>query len=161
MRHRQRHLHKTIVEYLRGVLDDDGWITAPVNFSTTPVTLMEYEPQQAGETPPFNAVSVSIGDQGEDTDQELGGGLTRIEYVLFVDIYGESESIGIAIAEDVKAALTNRLIPLRDYTSDAAGAETDDQIEFERVLVETIPTATSTLDKRSWRVVKATACCYF
>ena len=91
----------------------------------------------------------------------MGGGLTRRDYVLFVDIYAASEPIGVAISEDVKDALTNRVLTLRDYTADAAGALTDDTIDFEAVVVETIPTATSTLDKRSWRTVKAIACCYF
>lgn len=161
MRHRQRHLHKTVVEHVRAALDDLSWFHNPAPFGTTPVTLMEYEPQQAGETPKHNTVSVSIGDEGEDEVYELGGGMHSCRYVVFVDVYGTNEPIGVAISGDVKDALTEQVIPLRDFTTDPAGVVTDAQIEFESVLVESIPTATSTLDKRSWRAVKATAVCYF
>jgi hypothetical protein len=60
-----------------------------------------------------------------------------------------------------RTPLTSEVIPLRDFTTDPAGVVTDSQIEFEDVLVEQIPTATTTLDKRSWRAVKATAVCFF
>lgn len=161
MRHRQRHVHATILKHIRTALTDGGWIDAPVNFGTTPITLMDYEPQQAGETPEFNTVSVSIDHQGENEPLELGGGLYRCDYVLFIDIYAEAEPIGVAIGDDIKDALVEQVITLLDFTTDAAGTATDGQIEFETVLVEKLPTATTTLDKRSWRAVKAIACCYF
>lgn len=161
MRHRQRHVHATIVRHVRETLTSSGWVNDPVNFGSTAVTLLDYEPQQAGETPALNTVAVSIGDQGEDAAYELGGGLTVCPYVVFVDVYGESEPIGIAISEDIKEALNYEIVALRDFTTDAAGVETSGQIEFESVIVETIPTATTTLDKRSWRSVKATAVCYY
>ena len=159
MRHRQRHLHRTIFTTVRDALDDAGWITAPVNFGTTPVTVIDYEPQQIGETPAYNTVAVSIGDQTADEEYELGG-LMETSYAVFVDIYPTQESIGVAIAEDVKDVLTDLLIPLKDYTSSAAGTDTEEQIEFRHVMVEVVPSAATTLDKRSWRVVKATAVCF-
>lgn len=161
MRHRQRHLHATVVRHIRTALTSGGWVDAPVNFGTTPVTVIDYEPQQAGETPALNTVAVSIGDQGADEEYELGGGISTCSYTLFVDIYGENEPIGVAIGDDIKDALTDTIIALRDFTTDAAGVDTEAQIEFEMVIVETVPTATSTLDKRSWRSVKATAVCFF
>lgn len=161
MRHRQRHLHATIVRHVRQALDETGWLHAPVNFGSTPVTLLAYEPQEAGETPAYNTVAVSIGQQGSDDAIELGGGLHECRYVVFIDVYPTKESIGVAIADDIKDALTETYLPLRDFTSSADGVEVDAQIEFEDVLVETIPSAASALDKRSWRAVKATAVCYF
>lgn len=161
MRHRQRHLHKTILEHVRTHLASVDWFDEAAPFGTVAVNLMDYEPQEAGETPPMNTVAVSIGDQGEDEPHELGGGLYRCEYVVFLDVYAASEPIGVAIADDIKDCLVDRIIPLRDYTTDAAGLVVDAQIEFEHVIVEHFPAATSTLDKRSWRSVKATACCYF
>lgn len=161
MRHRQRHVHATIVQHVREILDAAGWISDPVNFGTTPVTLIDYEPQQAGVTPAFNTVAVSIGDQSQDNVMELGGGLHECRYALFIDIYPIQESIGIAIADDLKAELTDQLIPLKDFTLDPLGVEVESQIEFDAVIVEVVPSAATTLDKRSWRVVKATAACFF
>lgn len=161
MRHRQRHVHKTILEHVRAELTEVGWFAEPAPFGGNRVLLLDYEPQRAGETPALNTVAVSIGEQGEDLAHELGGGVTRCDYVVFIDVYPTSEPIGVAIGDDIKQALVDRVIALRDYTADAAGAVTDAQIEFEHVIVEDIPTSTSTLDKRSWRSVKATACCYF
>lgn len=161
MRHRQRHAHKTILEHLRAELSTGGWFAEAGPYQAIPVTLIDYEPVEAGQTPALNTVAVSIDHQGDDLPDELGGGLYRCDYTLFVDVYGENEPIGISIADDVKQALVDRVIPLLDYTTDPAGVDADGQIEFEHILVEKIPTATSTIDKRSWRVVKATACCYF
>jgi hypothetical protein len=157
MRHRQRHVHATIVKHVRDTLTAAGWVDDPVNFSSDPVTVIDYEPQQAGETPALNTVAVSIDKQGEDQAFELGGGLTSCQYTVFIDIYGASEPIGVALGDDIKASIVDEIIPLRDFTTDAAGVETDSQIEFEHIFVEQIPTATTTLDKRSWRVVKTTA----
>lgn len=161
MRHRQRHLHATIVQYLRQALTDDGWVDAPVNFGTVPITLLDYEPQQAGETPAPNTVAISIGHQGADNAWELGGGVYECQYTLFVDVYAVKEAIGVAIADDIKDALVDRVIALRDFTTDPAGVEVDAQIEFNAVMVEVIPSAASSLDKRTWRAVKAMAALYF
>ena len=161
MRHRQRHVHRTIFTHLGNALAEGGWLSYPTPFGTTIVNIVDHQPLEAGETPQLNTVAISMGNQMEDLDHELGGGLTRRDYVLFVDIFGANESIGVALGDDLKDALTNRIIALRDYTTEAEGVETEDQLEFEHVIVETVPTATSTLDKRSWRVVKATVACYF
>ena len=161
MRHRQRHVHRTIVDHVRANLDFGGWVTAPVNFGTSPVTVMDYQPLEAGETPAFNSVCVSMGDQGADEVVELGGGLSSCRYTVFVDVYGINEPIGVAISEDIKDCLTDEIIPVRDYTTDAVGVPTDHDIEFELVMVEKIATATTTLDKRSWRSVKTQAVVYF
>ena len=162
MRHRQRHLHATIVQYLSANLDYDGWITAPVNFGTTPVTIMDYQPLEAGETPPLNTVAISVGGQGDDEGQQLGGGLVACRYTLFIDVFAASEPIGVAIADDVKGYLVDEILPLRDFTNDAAGVVVDgSEIEFEHTMVEKIPSAASTLDKRTWRSVKTQAVCYF
>lgn len=160
MRHRQRHVHASIVQFLRTNLDTDGWITPPVNFGGPSVIVLDYQPMEAGETPAYNTVAVSMGDENPDVAAELGGGLTRTEYTVFVDVVTEKVPVAVALADDIKAYLTDEIIPLRDFTTDTAGVVTTAQIEFESVLVEVIATATTTLDKRSWRAVKATAVCY-
>lgn len=160
MRHRQRHLHKTIVEHLRGELTDLGWFDGL--FGAPGITLIDYEPIAAGTTPAVNTVAVSIGDQFEDKADELGGGVMSCTYVLFVDVYGgpKNESVSVALADDIKDALTDVIVPLLDFTTDPAGDLTEHSIEFESVLVEVIPSAATTLDKRTWRAVKAMARLY-
>jgi hypothetical protein len=159
MRHQQRHVHATIVKHVTDQLTSLGWVNDPVNFGTTPVTVLDYEPQQAGETPEINTVAISIGHEGEDEAYELGG-LSQVEYVLFIDVYPENESIGIALAADIKDSIKYAGLQVLDF-SQSPPATTDAYLEFEMVLVEVVPTATTTLDKRSWRSVKATVCCFF
>lgn len=161
MRHRQRHLHATVVQHVRVALEAAGWLSDPINFGDPPITLLDYEPQEAGETPAMNTVAVSVGHQGSDDVVELGGGLHECRYTIFIDIYPTKEPIGVAIADDIKDAITEQIIPLLDFTNDVDGEEVLAQIEFEDVLVETVPSAASTLDKRSWRVVKVTAAVFF
>lgn len=159
MRHQQRHVHATIVKHVTEKLDELGWVDDPVNFGTTPVTILDYEPQEAGETPAINTVSISIGHEGHDAEYELGG-MSQVEYTLFLDVYPENESIGIALAADIKDSIKYAALTLLDFT-EGPPATTDGYIEFDSVIVEVVPTATTTLDKRSWRSVKATACCFF
>lgn len=161
MRHRERHVHETILQHVKAGLGDLGWFADPVPFGTVAVEVVGYQPLEAGETPSYNTVAVSMGDSTADLPFELGGGLSVCNYPFFVDVYGASEPIGVAIANDIKDALTDQIIGLRDYTTTSAGVPTDAQIEFDLVMTEKIPTATTTLDKRSWRSVKATAVLYF
>jgi hypothetical protein len=160
MRHQTRHLHRTVLKAVESELTDLGWFGDPAPFGTTKITLIDYEPQSAGQTPAPNTVAVSVGDVGEAEDYELGG-LRSKRYPIFVDIYPTKEAVGVAIADDVADLLTDSIIPLRDYTTDAAGVPTDARIEFETVMVETLASAATTLDKRTWRAVKAVAVCYF
>lgn len=161
MRYRRRHVHETIKQYVIGTLTSQGWVNAPVNFATTPVTVIGHQPLEAGETPPINSVAVTLGDEPPQSDEELGAGLQSQGYTLFVDVWGDSEGLSDSIAGDIKDALVNRIIPLLDFTSNASGDITADTIEFEQILVERVPTATTTVDRRTWRAVKATAICYF
>lgn len=161
IRHRQRHLHATVVRHVREALSTGGWLTPPVNFGTVPITILDYEPQEAGETPALNTVAISIGHQDADEPDELGGGIYSCRYVVFIDVYPTKEPIGVAIADDIKAAISEQVIPLRIFTTDPSGVEADAQIEFEDVMVEVVASAASTLDKRSWRAVKATAVVFF
>lgn len=160
MRHRERHIHATIVKYLTQVLTDNGWVNAPVNFGSRPVTILAYQPMEAGETPAPNTVAISMGDQGPQDAYEMGG-LESVDYTLFVDVYGENIPVSMAIADDLKDALYDTWLPLFDFTHSSAGTPTDDELEFQTVLVEVVPTATTTVDKRTWRAVKATVVCYF
>jgi hypothetical protein len=160
-RFRQRHVHKTLVDYLRNGLVDRGWVTPPINFGTTPVTFMEAQPEEGGIRVPPNTVAITIGDEAEDLDEEMGAGLQSCAYALFVDIYGADNSSAVSIASDIKDLLKNMYLPLRDYTTVSGGAPTEHMIELEDVTVERATTSTGAIDKRFWRIVKAMAVLYF
>lgn len=161
MRHRTRHIHKTVVEHVRAVLDTNDWLESPpVNFAglnTEPVTLIDYEPQYLGETPVYNTVAVSLGDEGSDDDFQLGDWGKVVRIPLFVDVYPINEPIGIAIADDLKVGLTDLVLPIKDFTTVPPG-DTEGLIEMEDVMVEQLKSAV--MDKRSWRCVKAVLVVY-
>lgn len=157
MRHRTRHIHKTLVEHVRSVLNTTDWLDEPpTNFpgvNTEPVTLVDYEPQYLGEVPAYNTVAVSLGDQGSDDDYQLGDWSKVVRIPLFVDVYPINEAIGVAIADDLKVGLVDLVLPISDYSTSPATA-TQGIIEIEDVTVERLQS--TLLDKRSWRCVKAT-----
>ncbi len=161
MRHRERHVHATIQAFVEEGLAALGWFDDPAPFGTVPATVVGYQPLEAGHTPSYNTVAVSMGDSTADEAWELGGGLHVCTYPFFVDIYAANEPIGVALSNDIKDHFTERIIPLRDYTTTSQGVPTDAQIEFDDVVTEKVPTATTTLDRRTWRSVKAMAVTYF
>lgn len=161
LRFRQRHVHQSCVDYLKESLDDLGWVTAPINFGTQAITFIEIQPEEAGVKVEPNTVAITIGDEPEDLEEELGAGLMSCEYVLFVDVYGIDQSIAVSIAGDIKDLLRNKLIALRSYTTVIAGTETADTIEFDSVVIDKPATAAAGPDKRYWRIVKSIARLYY
>lgn len=161
MRHRQRHVHRTIYDHLKTALTELDWIGGTAPWGQPSVVLIDYEPQAAGKTPADNTVSVSIGHQGPSDPYELGGGIHECRYTVFIDVYPTTEAVGVAIADDIKDAIDEYTIPLLDFTTASDGVATDALIEFTDVEVEPLQTNAVGLDKRSWRAVKAIAACYF
>lgn len=155
MRFRQRHAHQSVVDYVTAVLTNTGWTSATPPLGAPEMTILDYEPQTAGSIVPAQSVCISLGDQDSRGTFDLGGGLFEVRYPVFIDIYPSDESIGISIAEDIADALIEHYIPLYDYTHDAPAA-TGNSMEITNVLVQPIPGGTK-VDKRPWRVVKATA----
>lgn len=160
-RFRSRHVHKTVAEFLEEKLGQLGWITAPVNFNTTPVTFKEIQPDENGITVETNTVSVTAGDLGADEEIQLGGGLYEVAIPIFVDVYGEKASVSQSIAEDLKEQMAyGRVLPLLDWSDvqnpvAVAGA----YIEMENVIGPERPQASQVSQdfRRNWRVVKAEA----
>jgi hypothetical protein len=161
LRFRSRHVHESCIDHITTGLTALGWTTPPINFGTTPITVIEYQPTEAGVTVNPNTVAISMGDEPDDLPEELGAGLETCDYTLFADVYGITASMSMSIAGDIKSLLKNKIIPLRDYTLDDTGTPTTNSIEFDTVIID-IPIATTTgPDKRFWRAVKATARLYF
>lgn len=159
MRFRPRHVHQTVIDAVTAELTARGWVNTPVNFGTAPITVVDYQPIEAGEQIADNTVAISIGDETATDPFELGAGLRETSWPVFVDIYAVSESLGLSVADDVKAYLTDREMALLDYTANVNGTPTTDWLEFEHVMVEKL-TSNSNIDKRTWRSVKATVTCY-
>jgi hypothetical protein len=130
-------------------------------------TFLEYQPDEAGEEIKANTVSIILGDETADDEEELGaaqGGLYSVEFPVFVDIYGANAPIAVSIASDVKAILGDLSLFVRDFTGDAEGVLTDEHIVVDRgtVSVERPSASLGSADLRKyWRVTKATATVYF
>ena len=160
LRFRVRHVHKTIADYLEAELTVLGWVNAPVNFATTPMTFLEFQPEEAGKAIAANTVSITLGDEPAAVDLEMGDGLREIAYPVFVDVYGANASIATSIASDVKTLLEDTYLQVKDFTASIPGVPSNEQIELDKddVSVERPPAASGLNDfKRYWRVVKTTA----
>lgn len=166
LRFRSRHVQETIASYLKQYLAQLGWVDAPVNFGTTPVTFMLFPPEDEratkGEIPP-NRIAITLGNEPDELEEQLGGGLYSVAYPLFVDIYGEHFSISRSIGNDVKDLLTRKAIDLFDWTlADETHAPVQVPgawIEFNNVAGPRMPAGATTAEgfRRYWRVVQAVA----
>lgn len=164
MRFRYRHTHKTICRYIETQLTTLGWVNAPVNFGTTPLTFVEIQPDENGEPVAVNTVAITLGDGPVDTAEELGDGLYSVAYPFFVDVYGENQSIAVSIAEDVKDVVNHEIsILLFDWTDPNNPVEQTDYMTFERVSgPQRPPISFQSQDfRRHWRVVKGLARLYY
>lgn len=156
MRFRSRHVQQTIADFVEAGLTARGWVNPPVNFGATPVTFQEVEPEDAARVAP-NTVSTTIQDEDANRLEQLGGGLYSVDFNVFLDIYGESSSLSLSIADDVKQLLFERAIPVIDYSL-TPPSPTDEWIEFEDMTVERpLGTVSAVEFKRAWRTVKTFA----
>lgn len=167
LRHRARHVHRTLAREVELGLTAMGWVNTPRNFKTKALTFLEYEPQEAAEEIKPNTVAITLGDESSDEPLELGassGGLWRIEYPFFIDIYGIDAPIALAIASDAKEVVADLGRYVRDFRTDAAGVETAEimRIERETVTIERPPVSIGVADfRKHWRVCKGIAAVTF
>lgn len=163
LRFRIRHTHKTVADFLETGLAELGWVDPPVNFDTTAMTFLEFQPEEAGKAIAANTVAITFGDEPPTQAEELGDGLRSVAYPLQVDVYGANQSIAASIASDVKDLLSDAHLAVRDFTADAAGVVTSDYIEIDRDGVSVLrPPGTAGISdfRRFWRIVEATALTY-
>ncbi len=155
LRFRPRHLQRTLLAHLRA--DLDGWITEPTNFGTRPITVLDYQPDEAGVQIEPNTLALTLGDWAAERPEQLGGGLASNDYAVFIDFYGASAAIALSVVADIHHLFTNAEFPLLDYSTDPP-TETSEYIVCEDVVVERPLAALASSDfRRSWRVVKLTA----
>lgn len=170
LRGASRHVTQTISDYLSAQMGALGWMD-PANLpwaATQVVTLLDYVPKPSGLPTDVNTVAFTAGTENDDKPGETGaasGGLFWTEYVFFLDIFGENQSIASAIADDLKAILTgklantNRWQAVTDYSQvPPAPAAGYDKVEFTDI-VRTRPLHSDY--QRDWQIVKFTACHWY
>ncbi len=157
-----RHVQRTVEDVVRGALDALGWL-GPVDavpFGATPFTFQRGRMIESElRTATGNLVSVSFGFEPDDAPLEMGGGLLLVEYVTFIDVLGESDSIALSLASDVKDRLSGRVpgggirvVALTNYATEPPSPQADYRLEFTAVTrQEGDPSVV-----RNWHIVKAT-----
>jgi hypothetical protein len=165
LRFRYRFVHETMALYVRTGLIALGWgdievdPDATVNFGTTPLTYVVMQPENEQAPIADNTVIVTLGDEPNAVDEELGDGLRSIEFPTFIDIYGVNQSISQAIASDVKDLLEDKYTPVLDFAEDPP-ALTSELIELNKddlLIVHPQSALAATDVRKQWRVVKTFA----
>lgn len=156
LRHRSRHLRATIYNKVKADLTTLGWVNSPVNFDTSPVSVIDYQPDERNEAIKSNTVAVSLGDVVSDKDEELGaeaGGLRSGFYPVFVDVYMAEQALADAICDDLRDIFDSAIFPLVDQITQTDSAE---KIEIESCMGPDKPGALNAGDpfKRYWRVMR-------
>jgi hypothetical protein len=154
-RFRSRFLHATIYEYTQAGLDDLGWISAPVNFGTGPVTMIDFQPDERSTQIAHNTVAVSLGDYANDDDEELGAALhgTRsAAYPVFIDVYMAEQALSQAICDDIRDIFTDKSLYLVDQITQVP---TDQLIQVENVDGPSrIPGVAADQFRKYWRAMR-------
>lgn len=163
LRHRSRHVHATVYNYLRTELAVLGWINPPINFGTEAISLVDYQPDERGERIEHNTVAVSIGDVPSDREEELGanvGGLRSGLYPIFIDVYMADQSLAVAMCDDIRQIFDNAYLPVIDQVT---GDPSDYIIDVEEVFGPQRPNAQIGAEqfKRYWRIMRLDARVYY
>jgi hypothetical protein len=164
IRFRSRHLHATFVNNTIDGLGEAGWMSAPVNFGTAPVTVIDYQPDDREKAIAHNTVAVSLGDYAADNEEELGaltgGGLNSALYGVYIDVYMAEAPLAIAICDDIRDLYKSQSMPLINQISGAP--EPNHLIQVDQVLgPEKPPTGGNATFQRYWRIMRVDARLYF
>lgn len=108
IRHASRHVQGSISSMLVEFLAD--WTGPTPPYGAKPFEVLLRQPQASDlQAVEVNTIFIGFGDETATLDRELGGGLLLREHVLFVDVFAENQSIGLAVASDVKDRLEGLL----------------------------------------------------
>lgn len=156
LRHRSRHLRATFYNKVVADLTTLGWVTGPINFGGTAVTVIDYQPDERNEPIVTNTVAVSLGDVVNDVDEELGaqaGGLRSAFYPVFIDVYMIEQALSDAICDDLRDMFDNAIFPLINQIT---GSDSGETIEIEEVRGPDRPAAAAGADqfKKFWRIMR-------
>lgn len=120
-----RHIHATIVDYLTDQLDALNWTSSTPPFGATQVRIQTYMPPESELTKVTSGLlAITLGDEFDANEEELGGPLHTQELPFFVDIFQEKSAHALALATDVRDALRGRLtnakriLTVQDHSQD-------------------------------------------
>lgn len=163
LRHAPRHIHQTVVEYLTGQLDALGWTDATEAnrpFGAPQVRIQSYLPPESELTSvTAGLVAITLGDEFDAVDEELGGPLHSQEVPFFVDCFMDKDAHALALATDVRDALrgrhtgAKRSLPVKDYSQAPATEVAGWRLEFvdiEREQIHRIPIYWQTVRTTAW-----------
>lgn len=164
MRHRSRHLHATFLDLTISGLTTLGWITSPVIFGTTPVTIVDYQPDVRGVAIAPNTVAVTLGDAPADSDEELGGqsgGLRSGFYPIFFDAYMVEESLSLAMCDDIRQLFDLKIGQVVDHATGTPDPQVQYQVEEMFGPEEPASLGSAEQFKKNWRVMRAGVRVYY
>lgn len=149
LRHSTRHIHATVVKYLEDELDGLGWFGPTTPFGAEVIRTQTFFPPEselATVTP--GLVAITMGDELDAEEGELGGPLHRQEFPFFVHCFMSKDAYAVALATDVRdilrgrTATGQRVLDLLDFT-DATPAAVDgwsmEITEVERDRMDRLP----------------------
>lgn len=102
MRFASRFVRQSVASLVEEHLGNFGWTSESPPFGVDRVEVLRQTPKPSDlEQVRSNRVFISFGDEPDVEPLQLGGGLLRIEHVVFVDVLAQSEEVALLIAEDV------------------------------------------------------------
>lgn len=159
LRQAPRHIHGTVADYLTARLTELGWLSVTPPLGATRVRMQTYMPPEA-ELSKVTAglCAISLGDEVDAMEEEMGGPLHSQEFPIFVDVFQEKDAHAIGLASDIRdifrGRLTNcvRSMSVKDQSQDPPTAVTGWRMEFtdvQRERIDRLPIF--------WQSVKVTA----
>lgn len=109
---RHRLVNKSVYEWVKAGLGGLGWFNPGRAHTTINVVARQYH---LDEEVPINTVAVSTGNV-TPADIELGSGLAEYVTELYVDVYGQNDSVASHLADDVVDLLAGRSIQILNWS---------------------------------------------
>lgn len=159
LRFATRHIHGTVTNYLTDRLDELTWTTVTPPLGAPQVRIQAFMPPESELTSVQSGLlAISLGDEVDALEEEMGGPLHSQEFPIFVDIFMEKEAHALSLATDVRDIFRGRLantvrsMPVMDQTQTPPVAVVGWRMEFQDVQRERI-------DRLPifWQSVKVTA----
>jgi len=107
VRFASRFIKASVVDVVRQFLTEYGWIGPTPPFGTRSVELRASGPEASElKAVTGNVVFVSFGAEDDLRPMQLGGGMVRQDYVVFVDVVALDETIADTLAGEIKDRLS-------------------------------------------------------
>lgn len=145
LRFAPRHIHGTVVTYLSDLLDDLDWTTTNPPLGAPQVRIQAFMPPESElSSVKAGLVTISMGDEVDAVEEEMGGPLHSQEYPIFVDVFMEKEAHALSLATDIRDCFrgrisgSRRVMPVMDQSEATPTAVPGWQMEFQDVQRERI-----------------------